>query len=676
MALTVSNGVLLLDGQTIRHVGVNAAYLLARRWFNASDTQHIETIDNLADLGVKVVRCFAIPNITTSGGLITWGTATGLDASFYTAQDVVWDYAETKGIKIIACLFPNYWSIANYKSEKLDQLGVSGSDTRDFMRTCAAEYVAHYASHNALGAWEITNEWNSYAELSIYPDGNDYTGNPYSSDAQNLITVPNFIEAIADIANTIRANDATTAILSGNAGPWNVSVAALDGYEGILQRFNPDPINTISLHIYSYPTNNVWCRQGFAPLGDIIGAAKKVARHTRKPMITGEIGVSSELSTYDSDYDILMQHLGSAEAPQLSLLWNFYKPGSTLPSSNPNYDFWVTGDRSKFADKVREFAQANLIFDLEKNSADIPTKWAVFTGTQCAYRPMPTIDGNMTLSFWARTGNTWNNNFPRMVSATSDESTNGFIVLHLPNSASGREPYFRVFTSTGGQSATTRSGALQDWRWKHWTYVFKYWTRTFTADAASDQLTLATAVAKMQTGDIVRFTTTGTLPAGLTTGVDYAVIRVSDTVVKVATGQSNAYLGTAINITDAGSGTHTVTCRFLSVYQNGLQATTDTTTTFTGAWVNPTGNFVIGADRTAANNFFRGHLAKVRLWDRGLTQLEAWQNYVGLVPSGALSYLVDDFSGLTTVGSPVFEENASPTSANLRFVTNNRPLAS
>ena len=667
---------MLLNGQVLRHVGVNAYQLHARRWFNSTDTQHIETLDNLADMGVKVVRSFVIPNISTSGGLSTWGTATGLSASFYTAQDVVWDYAALKGIKIIACLFPNYWTIANYKSEKCDQLGVTGSAMRDFMRTCAAEYVAHYASHAALGGWQITNEWNNNAELATYPDGNDYTGNPYSSDSANLITVPMFIEAVADIATTIRANDATTAILSGNAGPWTTSIAALDGYEGTLARLNPDPIDTLELHIYSYPTNNVWCRQGFEPLSDIIGAAKKAARQLRKPLVIGETGVSSALATYNSDYDLLMQHLGSPAAAQLSLLWNFYKPGSTLPNSNPNYDFWVTGDRSKWADQVRVFAQAELPFDLEKSSSDMPRKWGVFTGTQCAYRPMPTIDGNFTLSMWLRSADLWNNSFPRIVSATSDESSDGFLIRHLPRSANGGEPHARILLSTGGVTASTRSGALQDWRWKQWTWVWKYWEQTFTVNPTNDEVILVGAVPKLQTGDLVTLTTTGALPGGLSTGTTYYVIRVSDSVIKLSTGQATAYLGEAINITSAGSGTHTITCRYLSVYQNGLKATGDNATTFSsGAWVNPTGNFVIGADYTAAANFFRGHIAKVRLWDRGLSELEVWQNYTGQVPSGALSYLVDGFDGLTTVGNPVFAAEDTATTTDIRMVSNKKRLA-
>lgn len=66
----------------------------------------------------------------------------------------------------------------------------------------------------------------------------------------------------------------------------------------------------------------------------------------------------------------------------------------------------------------------------------------------------------------------------------------------------------------------------------------------------------------------VRLTTSGTLPAGLATATDYYIIKVSDTRCKFASSYSNAVAGTAINITDAGTGTHTINW-LLPRYTNG-----------------------------------------------------------------------------------------------------------
>jgi hypothetical protein len=94
---------------------------------------------------------------------------------------------------------------------------------------------------------------------------------------------------------------------------------------------------------------------------------------------------------------------------------------------------------------------------------------------------------------------------------------------------------------------------------------------TFTADAGTDLCTWTSTAnfpSNILTGTRVRLTTTTTLPAGLATATDYYVIRMSDTTFELASSYANAIAGTQINITDAGTGTHTVTW-LLPRYTNG-----------------------------------------------------------------------------------------------------------
>jgi hypothetical protein len=96
-------------------------------------------------------------------------------------------------------------------------------------------------------------------------------------------------------------------------------------------------------------------------------------------------------------------------------------------------------------------------------------------------------------------------------------------------------------------------------------------TATFTADAGTDVCTHTSTTSipsNILTGTRCRCTTTTTLPAGLATATDYYFIRVSDTTYKLATSYANAIAGTAINITDAGTGTHTLNW-LLPRYTNG-----------------------------------------------------------------------------------------------------------
>ena len=83
----------------------------------------------------------------------------------------------------------------------------------------------------------------------------------------------------------------------------------------------------------------------------------------------------------------------------------------------------------------------------------------------------------------------------------------------------------------------------------------------FTADAGTDVITLSSGSATWGSSGstIVELTTTTTLPAGLSTGTQYYVITVNGTTtLKLATNLANARAGTAIDITDAGTGTHTI----------------------------------------------------------------------------------------------------------------------
>ena len=87
---------------------------------------------------------------------------------------------------------------------------------------------------------------------------------------------------------------------------------------------------------------------------------------------------------------------------------------------------------------------------------------------------------------------------------------------------------------------------------------------TFTANAATDILTLSSSNANFQTGVPVTFTTTGTLPAPLNTTTTYYVIMVGTPTtnpgtIKLATSYANAIAGIAIDITTAGAPTNTIT---------------------------------------------------------------------------------------------------------------------
>lgn len=91
-------------------------------------------------------------------------------------------------------------------------------------------------------------------------------------------------------------------------------------------------------------------------------------------------------------------------------------------------------------------------------------------------------------------------------------------------------------------------------------------TNTFTASSSSGLL--LTYTNDFVSGTKVRFTTTTTLPTGLSLATDYWLVRVSATTARVAASYADYIAGTVIAFTDAGTGTHTLTIQMR--YPNGV----------------------------------------------------------------------------------------------------------
>lgn len=106
-----------------------------------------------------------------------------------------------------------------------------------------------------------------------------------------------------------------------------------------------------------------------------------------------------------------------------------------------------------------------------------------------------------------------------------------------------------VAISPGGSSISQRRFEARA------AVVVSQFTETFTANPATDELTVARGYT---TGELVQVSSSTTLPAGLAAATDYYVIRVSATLIQLATSLANARTGTQIDITDAGTGTHTI----------------------------------------------------------------------------------------------------------------------
>ena len=83
---------------------------------------------------------------------------------------------------------------------------------------------------------------------------------------------------------------------------------------------------------------------------------------------------------------------------------------------------------------------------------------------------------------------------------------------------------------------------------------------TTDVNTGTDTITVSSNLT-LYHGKAVTLSSSGTLPAGLSPGT-YYIIRSSATAVKLASSANNAMLGTAVDLTDTGSGTHTITITY------------------------------------------------------------------------------------------------------------------
>ena len=143
------------------------------------------------------------------------------------------------------------------------------------------------------------------------------------------------------------------------------------------------------------------------------------------------------------------------------------------------------------------------------------------------------------------------------------EASNSGGVLPAPLVA-GTKYYWIVVDGSTGKLATSKDNALAGaaiditgaGTGAH--TITRVLDKTFTADASTDVVTLSAKIRGLVTGNGIEITTAGTLPGGLALSTTYYYIRFTDTTGKLATSYSNSLTGTAINITDAGTGTHTL----------------------------------------------------------------------------------------------------------------------
>ncbi len=131
----------------------------------------------------------------------------------------------------------------------------------------------------------------------------------------------------------------------------------------------------------------------------------------------------------------------------------------------------------------------------------------------------------------------------------------------------------------------------------------------FVADAATDKLLFGSAHG-LTTGDgPFRLTNSGgALPGATAAATDYWAIVVDSDEIKLATSLANALAGTAVNVSDAGTGTHTMA----STLQTVAVGTVAVAGTANGSMFVPAGEDVTIAGAVAVSDVTKTKLSIIR----------------------------------------------------------------
>ncbi|HUT34294.1 MAG TPA: cellulase family glycosylhydrolase [Planctomycetota bacterium] len=297
--LTVArDGTLRRDGKPFRAVGVNYFDAFYRTLRNPNDTSYFEGFTELARLGIPFARFMACgfwPN--------DWELYFADKPRYFHFLDGVVQAAEQNGVGLIPSLFWHSAVVPDIVGEPRDQWGNPDSKTHAFMRQYVREVVTRYRNSPAIWGWEFGNEYSLDADLpnaaqhrpKVVPD----RGTPAARSARDDLTHDALGTALAAFAAEVRRHDRRRILSSGNSLPrpsawhqWKEKAWTHDTEEQFAERLrldNPDPVNTLSVHVYE-PREKRFGRE--TPIEELLRLAAGAARRAKKPLFVGEFGAS------------------------------------------------------------------------------------------------------------------------------------------------------------------------------------------------------------------------------------------------------------------------------------------------------------------------------------------------------------------------------------------------
>lgn len=340
-----SDGVLLKDGAPYRGIGVNYFDAFARTLKDHNDTSYDAGFATLAAREIPFARFMCTGFWPSEMKLYLHDRET-----YFKRLDGVVRSAAKHGVGLIPSLFWYMPTVPDLVGELCDQWGNPQSKTHEFMRTYVREVVTRYQDSPAIWGWEFGNEYNLDADL---PNAKEHLppivpqlGTPATRSDRDILTHEMIRTAFREFAKEVRKYDRTRIVCTGNSiprpsawhqmheGTWTKD--SREQFAEMLAGDNPDPVDTISVHVY-------------ADAADQLAEAVRAAGSSNKPLFVGEFGDPGEGSETKERFASLLRRVEELEVP-LAALWVFDYGGQT--------DWSVRADNAR-SYQLQAIAEAN-----------------------------------------------------------------------------------------------------------------------------------------------------------------------------------------------------------------------------------------------------------------------------------------------------------------------------
>lgn len=309
--LSIQGGKFFKDGKPFYGVGVN--------YFDGFYRYAVFNDGSALSTGLADLKRYNVPFVRVPA-IVFWPTDIQRSylqnrVEFYKRLDAFMDAAKAQGIGVVLDVFYNWTAFPDIKNEHLPAIGNQTSLSRQMMREILNEIVPKYKNHSALWAWEFANEATKAMDIppsvgnNIYQAKSPANGSPDRTPADN-VKPSDIISALQEFATIVRDLDPATPIFSGNDVPYYCAFNMQQNgswqsdsyveFAQILERDNPAPIDTLSMHLYSKAEGakgKYFAKPGqesTATYTEFLSLVMAQSHVSRRPFFLGEFGVSDE----------------------------------------------------------------------------------------------------------------------------------------------------------------------------------------------------------------------------------------------------------------------------------------------------------------------------------------------------------------------------------------------